>query len=110
MSTIINPIARILDIPVVPYKIWLARLESELRSPLSEKMSSKNPALKLMEFYRANLKKIDESGGAITNKRLAVERTLEMCSTLSDPRLHVLGEDDARRWMAHWAKAGIISG
>lgn len=111
MSTIIQPVARVFDVPVVPYKVWLSKLETRQESQSGNGTRSGNRAFKLIEFYKANLRRIEkaESGGGFLERRLALEKTLQVCTSLSDPAFHSLDEDDVKRWLTHWIKKGVIS-
>ena len=111
MSTIIQSVARILDVPVVPYKDWLSKLEIKLESQSESGTRSKTNAFKLIEFYKSNLRRMGKSelDGAYPEKRLAMEKTLQVCTSLSDPAIHSLDEADVERWLAHWSKKGVIS-
>ena len=111
MTSIIQPIAKILDVPVVSYAEWLERLEMSLKT-LSGSESDvhevqENPAFKLIEFYRS-IGDDANSPEAYTRTRLSVEKTIQVCATLGDGNLHTLDERDAQRWLVYWEEKGVI--
>ena len=109
MTSIIRPIAKILDVPVVNYAEWLEKLEISLEaaSGFGIQEVQENPAFKLIEFYRS-IKDETYSPEAYTRTRLSVERTIQVCATLSDAELHTLDEEDAYRWLKYWEEKGTI--
>jgi len=113
MNSIIKPIAKVFDVPTVPYADWLEKLENALNAISSSGSGSsmsavkENPAFRLIEFYRS-IRVVGDSGEAFIRTRLAVERTVEVCATLGDPDLHTLDESDARRWLKYWEEKGAV--
>ena len=113
MNSIIKPMAKILDVPTVPYTDWLEKLENALMTISSSGSGSsmsavkENPAFKLIEFYRS-IQVVSDSGEAFIKTRLAVEKTVKVCATLGDPDLHRLDESDAKRWLKYWEEKGVV--
>ena len=108
-----KPMAKILDVPAVPYADWLEKLEYALKTLSSSGSGSsmeavrENPSFKLIEFYRS-IKSVSDSNEAFIMTRLAVEKTVKVCATLGDPDLRVLDESDARRWLKYWEEKGVV--
>ncbi|KZT61228.1 acetyl-CoA synthetase-like protein [Calocera cornea HHB12733] len=108
-NSMLAPLAAQLDCALVPFSNWLRAL-SEAAEDHTE--VTRNPAIKLLDFYR----RIAESEGALgaqtaTSRRareamgmpdLETEQAEARSETLRT--LKPLGEEDTERWMAYWRK------
>ena len=99
----LEPIAQHFSVPLVPYPEWLAALEqSGGQSPDVEKMRD-NPALRLLDFYRAvDLRKEREPLGIV---HLDTTKARRIAPALDLPEL---GADYVEKWLKAWKEAGFI--
>ncbi|KAI0746343.1 acetyl-CoA synthetase-like protein [Daedaleopsis nitida] len=106
---LIAPIAQDLRVPLVPYAEWLEALErsaSEEGSADEMEAMRANPALRLLDFFRAqssvNGKEAMGPGGV----QLSTEKAVRASETLAN--LPKLGPEDSRRWLAAWRASGFM--
>lgn len=117
-TSIITPIAKSLDVPVVAYAEWLRRLNKFAEEDNSSKADQvekarENPALRLLDFYRnagAPNDAVDGSldGGTFGRLSFDMDVTKRVVKTLGDPHLPTLGDADAKRWLAYWNEIGVL--
>ncbi|KAI0660272.1 hypothetical protein C8Q70DRAFT_1105691 [Cubamyces menziesii] len=106
-NDMIAPIASQLNVPLVPYEDWLARLQENIdrdNSPTIE-LTEKSPALRLMSFFMMFVKassKREPLGGAY----LSTEKSTAASPTLAE--LPMLNERNVQRWMDGWKKSGFL--
>ncbi|KAI1792211.1 acetyl-CoA synthetase-like protein [Ganoderma leucocontextum] len=100
-KAIIAPIAQELDVPLVPYSEWLAALERGAAEGSTDEVDAMrvNPALRLLDFFRAQGAARSETGGSYQAVRLASEELARM------PELKA---EDAERWVAAWRASGFL--
>lgn len=77
-----------------------------------EKALRDNPALRLLEFFRATLKKHDDNYRDLDLEplgmtRLGCEKTMKVSRHLRDA-VEGLGEMHVERWLGAWKRAGFI--
>ena len=115
-SDIFIPISSALGFSLVPYAEWLGQLENcgkgVIETDEVELMKSV-PALKLLDFYRGGLlaqtevtlngaKQSSKFGEGFGMPALSMQNALKASPTLADPKLGILGAEDARRWLTYW--------
>ncbi|KZT61197.1 acetyl-CoA synthetase-like protein [Calocera cornea HHB12733] len=108
-DSMLGPLAGQLGCTLVPFSKWLRAL-SEAAEDHTE--VTRNPAIKLLDFYRGVAESETSLGpGTATSYRareamgmpdLETEQAEARSETLR--RLKPLGEEDAQRWMAYWRK------
>ena len=100
--------ARELDLQLVPWVEWLAKLEASAKEP---EAAERNPAVMLLPFYRAGSSiavKGKEAPG--TMPLLSMDGALEASETL-----RILGaqdnavQEDVKKWIAFWRKCGLLT-
>ncbi|KAJ7123111.1 hypothetical protein C8R44DRAFT_735702 [Mycena epipterygia] len=103
-TSLMTLIAADLDVPLVPYAEWLARLEHAARS--SFQTESEKPqigAFKLLEFYRM-ASQPSVAQGMVESMGLlpvvAIEKGLPTSASLRNAPL--LGRADVGAWMSYW--------
>ncbi|TDL22742.1 acetyl-CoA synthetase-like protein [Rickenella mellea] len=100
-SSIIEPIARSLEVPAVPYRDWLTKLEN-----LPEDSALRFNASRLVTIYR---RQVDDSDAEVpTVICLKNLEALKASTTLSDVKLPMLCSDDTHRWLEYWRCIGVI--
>ncbi|KIJ41587.1 hypothetical protein M422DRAFT_172065, partial [Sphaerobolus stellatus SS14] len=107
-STIMGQIASILQVSLVPYVEWFARLDHASRHADDDKKSKRQKerraALKLIEFYKLGLKndaRNAESMGLMPS--VVADEALKASKTLQDEQLlPLIGQEDVRRWIDYW--------
>ncbi|KAI5116179.1 hypothetical protein M0805_002877 [Coniferiporia weirii] len=114
-SGIISAFARSYDLRVVPYDEWVAALEgvhADLYAdiPDTRKVESAhraNPALRLLDFFRAAQDRDEDTiFEPMGIPKLRCEKALAASDTLKNAEC--VGEENVRRWIASWDKAGFI--
>ncbi|KZO93857.1 acetyl-CoA synthetase-like protein [Calocera viscosa TUFC12733] len=108
-DSVLAPIARQLECRLVPFSEWLDAL-SEAAEDDAE--VTRNPAIKLLDFYRSIGEKETETGQDQTKEAMGMPdmetREAEARSeTLRN--LPCLGEEDALNWMGYWRTRGMFS-
>ncbi|THU97197.1 acetyl-CoA synthetase-like protein [Dendrothele bispora CBS 962.96] len=115
-STLAHLIAsRLENVDVVPFKVWLAKLEEKGREdPEAEKKIS---ALRILEFYKGLASETQARSGSVplttsgqTEDELeafgfpeiGMERAKKLSETLADPEVRQLEERDVERWLRCW--------
>ncbi|KAH9895864.1 hypothetical protein C8Q73DRAFT_729156 [Cubamyces lactineus] len=105
-NEMIAPIASQLDVPLVPYEHWLARLQENIdgdTGPTIELME-KSPALRIVSFFTSmTLSPEIEPLGRVY---LSTEKSTAASPTLA--ALTRLNERDVQRWMDRWKKSGFL--
>ncbi|KIJ41538.1 hypothetical protein M422DRAFT_105007, partial [Sphaerobolus stellatus SS14] len=107
-STIMGQITNILQVSLVPYVEWFARLDHASRHVDDDKKSKcqkeGHAALKLIEFYKLGLKndtRNAESMGLMPS--VVADKALKASKTLQDGELlPFIGQEDVRRWIDYW--------
>ncbi|KAI0062574.1 acetyl-CoA synthetase-like protein [Artomyces pyxidatus] len=106
-TSLVEPIARDLGVPLVPYDEWLRALESSLKDKaVSEvELMQRNPALRLLDFFRTA--RVGRNWEPVGVARLATDKAVRASATLAK-KVPSLGEDHVRRWMAAWRASGFL--
>ncbi|KAF8521638.1 hypothetical protein BU17DRAFT_87898 [Hysterangium stoloniferum] len=101
--SIVSHLAGALHVPIIPYNEWLSRLEA---SPKTDEALHRNPALHLIDFYKASAPR---SGFKNVHDREAMGFAMyETTTTVVDaPCLHPstlpqLGRDEVLLWVDYW--------
>lgn len=116
-ESVFEPLASILDVPLVPYAEWYERLQSSLFDSASntDALTIDNPALKLLDFFRVSFE-VTETPKALCSTRdclgllprVALEKSKMASKTLGDENIAQLGKEDAARWIQHWREIGFL--
>lgn len=93
---VIKPVAQSIGAQIVPYDKWIAELEKEVDM-------TKNPAIKLLEYYKARAPVEGAERGVIET-----ERTSLLSPTLAT--LSKLSSNDSDRWIGYWREQGFLHG
>jgi hypothetical protein len=94
-------ITKVLDVPLVPYSQWFARLEASQ----SEQIAKQDSALRLLEFYRSI--ETDERLGNASFPRLVTDIAQSAFPALRD--VPVIGDGDIQKWLDYWKGIGVIA-
>ncbi|KAK7035340.1 hypothetical protein VNI00_011871 [Paramarasmius palmivorus] len=108
-NSLIVPIAEDLQLPLVPFREWLSRLEH--LNALSSSSRQKIPAFALLDFYREGARNlatqaIPESMGMLPV--VAFKRGTSSSKTLSDPAVPQLGAPHVKAWLKYWKDIGFL--
>ncbi|KZO93858.1 acetyl-CoA synthetase-like protein [Calocera viscosa TUFC12733] len=108
-DSVLAPIARQLECRLVPFSEWLNALS---QSAEDESEVTRNPAIKLLDFYRGigehDMKtEQDKTKEAMGMPELETKEAEARSETLRNVRC--LGEEDALKWMGYWRKRGLFS-
>ncbi|CAL1709823.1 unnamed protein product [Somion occarium] len=103
--TFLEPIANELGVPLVPYHIWLSKLEDSLKdTSLSEvEHLQRNPALRLLEmFQHADLGEDFEPPGIV---KLDSSKSTSVAPSLTQVEM---SRQMAKEWVAAWRASGFL--
>ncbi|TBU38867.1 acetyl-CoA synthetase-like protein [Dichomitus squalens] len=101
-KAIVIPMAKELGVPLVPYSEWLSELEKGAGEGSANEVDAMrtNPALRLLDFFRAQRDSNRSDTRLSTAKaELASEELAHMCQ---------LGSEDAMRWITAWRASGFL--
>ncbi|THG97397.1 hypothetical protein EW026_g4592 [Hermanssonia centrifuga] len=110
-SAIMGPVAKSLNLPLVPYNEWFALLEKSgegLDADSEVEMMHQNPGLKLLDFFRDTLDATSSSIEAAGLPPLDVTEALKVAPSLDSDRLAQMSGDDSLRWVGYWQKTGFL--
>lgn len=102
-SSLIQPIASELRVPLVSYEQWLRLLQDCGHDSIEVEHLRQNPALRLLEFYRHA--PVNEDREPLGVARLSFERALEVSPALN---MAALGSDHVHSWIAAWRASGFL--
>lgn len=121
-STVIEPIAQQLGVPLVPYDEWFSRLESSAndyeshsnpRSKAPNKYGGELSALRLVDFYRlgsSESKERSRSGmesmGLIV--KVATQKGANASPSLTPGACPQISLEDIERWMEYWRNTKFL--
>ena len=106
-NNLIAIIASQLNVPLIPYEEWLARLQEHIdrdNGPTIELME-KSPALRIMSFF-TNIVKVSPEKEPLGVAYLSTEKSTAASLTLAE--LPMLNERNVQRWMDGWKKSGFL--
>ncbi|KAF9543794.1 hypothetical protein CPC08DRAFT_649786, partial [Agrocybe pediades] len=109
MSTIMKSLSETLNVPLVPYMEWFARLESSANEDESAAASENSrAALRMTHFYRLglNASKTTESMGLLA--KVLSEKGLRASPSLRSDSVLPLSAQDVKDWVANWKKIGFL--
>ena len=112
-SSIIEPLAKSLDLPVVSYDEWVSKLERSgdgLTADEEVEVMRHNPALKIIDmFINTRTTSVTRSSGeAMGLPQLEVSEAQRSSPSLSAEQLPKLAAEDALRWVAYWKATGFL--
>lgn len=106
-TSLMTAIAKNIGVPLVPFPDWLSALDQSMNNTSISEVERllRNPALKLIEFFRhADL---DEDKEPLGVARLDTVRSRKVSKTL-DVTMKQLDEQDAITWVDTWRRRGFI--
>ena len=107
-NEIIAPIARTLDVPLVPYQAWLSALEESIEEGSTGQVESMkaNPALRILAFFKAQGQAVAQNREAMGLAYLSTKNAVKVSQSLAE--LAPLDEERPKMWLAAWKKSGFI--
>ncbi len=105
---IITPIAAELGVPLVTYDEWLAALVRTAGAEGSVQAvdaMQKNPALRLLDFFRAG-RNVKEGFEPLGLPHLSTEKARRASETLAT--MPAIGGAEAKAWVAAWRAVGFL--
>ncbi|KAF8576738.1 acetyl-CoA synthetase-like protein [Ramaria rubella] len=102
-NTVFDVFSSILNVPLVSWNEWLAKLEKDKNGP------EINPALHLLQFFRDAPPMVSEGREALGVPLLDLTEALVASLTLSDPSLPQISSVDAERWIKYWKRTGYLT-
>lgn len=105
-----QPLAKTLGVPLVPYVEWFARLESSARDvdDLTSITHNKQAALKLIHFYQIGLNASGNTESCGLLARVASDKGISASTTLRDQSIASLNDQDAQSWVRYWQSIGFL--
>ena len=96
-------IAKKLDVPLVTYSEWLAKLKEACTVV---KNIQKHSVLRLLEFYEA----IDQGSGSEVGGMPScnMEVTRSVCAVLNGESLREVKAEEIQRWLEYWESVGLL--
>jgi hypothetical protein len=113
-SAVFETLSITLDIPLVSYTEWLARLEKSGQALATASVEAEakaignNPALLLIDFFRGASMDVDPSKEAMGQCILSLDQAKKASRTLRDENLRQLGVEDVNQWLGYWKSAGSL--
>ncbi|KIM81777.1 hypothetical protein PILCRDRAFT_8450 [Piloderma croceum F 1598] len=110
-SDIFGALCGLLAIPIVPYSVWLSRLEASGKATATTSAKApidafqKNPALHLIEFFRCDVMGLASARGI---PPVSLDEAQKASETLRGDKLVQLGIGDVKRWVDYWRSTGFI--
>ncbi|KAJ7572119.1 hypothetical protein C8J56DRAFT_993487 [Mycena floridula] len=108
-NSLMAPMARSLNVLLVPYEDWFARLEDRAKTSFSLDQTTDIPALKLLDFFRPGPKTIQpthESMGLMPV--VESSKGLDCSLTLRDPGLGPIDAEEVGKWISYWRSVGFL--
>ncbi|TFY76506.1 hypothetical protein EWM64_g7507 [Hericium alpestre] len=101
-----------LNIPVIPYTEWLARLDksAESVSPFTDTNDFRvNPALRLLDWYHSAWSDTAVyTTEAMGFPKLLTDNAVKSSPSLAAKDVHRIGERDVFQWVDYWKSVGFI--
>ncbi|KAE9386159.1 hypothetical protein BT96DRAFT_928410 [Gymnopus androsaceus JB14] len=112
-TSIINAVAEIIRVPVVPYKEWFGRLELSNSSVTTSSSDSSNPALRLVDYFRQGTLHPDTFSRSPTEcmgleSKVSMEKGMIASGILTDPNFPPVSEEDIRCSIKYWQTTGFL--
>ena len=109
-TTLMQPIAEELGVPLVPLARWVDALtqiaDSENNSGPSRSDVRRNPALALLGLFRSWANATGSQAGPVSALNISTEKAQSASETLR--HLPVLSAEAAKAWVAAWRKSGFL--
>ena len=107
--SLLEPIAKELNVPLVPYTQWLSALENSVEQGSSEEVEAMrlNPALRLLPFYKAQSTAMTPDREAMGLVFISTDKAVQVSDSLAG--MPQLDEERAKMWLAAWRKSGFLS-
>ena len=115
-SSVLQYFAKELDLPVAPYKEWLADLRKahaklnagRLTPTEVEGIFQENPALRLIEFFEAaEATAMKDSLEPLNVPKLDVTKALKAAPSLK--KAEQVAHERVQRWIQFWRKTGFLA-
>ncbi|KAM5540084.1 hypothetical protein V8D89_006224 [Ganoderma adspersum] len=107
--SLLEPIAKELNVPLVPYTQWLSALESSVEQGSSQEVEAMrlNPALRLLPLYKAQSTAMTPDREAMGLVFISTDKAVKVSESLA--HMPQLDGERARMWVAAWRKSGFLS-
>jgi hypothetical protein len=104
---VMDPLAELLGVPLVPYKEWFARLKAtaEFAADAPEAIPA---ALKLLDFFQHGLKPAVNRECMGFVPKVASHKGARASRRLQNGHVQPLGAREAKVWIGYWRQVGFI--
>jgi hypothetical protein len=103
-DSIFRHFSTILNVPIVEYEEWLAKLEEAAND---ERAFANNPAVHLLHFFQSVNKPIASDGSESLG--FPMVETSSAVQVAPSMRCPSLGKDDVEMWVAYWRNVGFLA-
>ncbi|KAL5513471.1 hypothetical protein ACEPAH_3870 [Sanghuangporus vaninii] len=111
-SSVFQAASQELQLPLVPYNDWFRALTSDEQSldvMRSVDLLTKNPALRIVDFFRRPVENMDAHGETLGMRPIALHEALKNSVTLRRMQEMPLSDVDVKKWIAAWSCSGFLS-
>ncbi|OCB92288.1 acetyl-CoA synthetase-like protein [Sanghuangporus baumii] len=111
-SSVFQVASQELQLPLVPYNDWFRALTSDDQSLdviRSVDLLTKNPALRIVDFFRTPVENTEAYGEALGMRSLALNEALNNSVILRRMQEMPLSDVDVKKWIAAWSSSGFLS-
>ena len=112
--TLATAVGAALNVPLVPYAVWLDKLEQYAAQSLSGAAAASSQAMQslrallLLPMYRGMGLQVGRGRRALGMADMDVARAVAASPTLADTELRQLSAADVQAWLAYWRKVGLF--
>ena len=105
---LLEPIAKELNVPLVPYDQWVSALESSVEQGSAEEVEAMrlNPALRLLAFFKAQSIAMTPDREAMGLVFISTDTAVQVSESLAG--MPQLDGERAGMWLAAWRKSGFL--
>lgn len=105
LHTFMKPFSEALDVPLVPYPIWLKAMEDNFKDARYSEVElvEHNPGLRLLSFYRNA--KFDGKGEPPGVVQLDTSKARKVATSLNQVKL---GAEWVDKWIQAWRRTGFL--
>ncbi|PIL34345.1 hypothetical protein GSI_03120 [Ganoderma sinense ZZ0214-1] len=107
--SLLEPIAKEVNVPLVPYTQWVSALESSVEQGSAQEVEAMrlNPALRLLSFFKAQSTAMAPEREAMGLAFISTGKAVQVSESLA--RMPQLDGERAQMWVAAWRKSGFLS-
>ncbi|KAJ6569386.1 hypothetical protein B0H19DRAFT_939587, partial [Mycena capillaripes] len=105
-KAVMEPLASLIGVPLVPYAEWFARLKST--AEFTTRTSKGASALKLLSYFQLGLKPAPNRESMGLLPKAVSDKGLRASKALMDKELLPLNSTDVEKWVRYWGGVGLL--